>query len=268
MDVSFCITARNRKEVLEKTLAFNLGQLQDFKNAMISLVDYGSSDELSPFIWKKFSNYIKTGKLLFFEVKNQVNWSAPKAKNLSHRISNANYLFNLDADNFIVKDDIESVLMGSRKNLPSHQFTGDLTDGTYGRIGLPSKTFFEIGGYDEGLLSMGFQDRDIILRSCLQHRMLIFRLAVSKSFVKPIKNSKKKSLSSFDTIHQLDELSAEKLWSDMNILNAQRASMRLRLEGHKIKGGFSSYCGLLNGIEVTIDGFGNIARSNKPIFTT
>lgn len=258
VDVSFCIAARNRKEVIERTLAFNLRQLEGFDNARISLVDYGSKDDLSLFVWDNFAHYIKTGKLLFFEVKNQVNWSAPRAKNLAHRIANAHYLFNLDADNFIVKEDVNLILAASKRQLPSHQFSGDWDDGTYGRIGLSSKRFFEIGGYDESMLPMGCQDMDLILRSCSQNHMLIYRLPIHNHFKKPIANSKKSSLSDFDVIRKMDVGSSKKAWKQMNSVNALRARMRWRLEGPEISGGFSSYYGFLNGIEVSIDGFDSI----------
>ncbi len=90
------------------------------------MVDYGSSDGLSQWVWRHFESDIQQGRLRFFEVKNEVRWNVSKAKNLAHRLARGDYLFNLDADNFVTDKDIESILQAQEHAAPSHQWTGEI----------------------------------------------------------------------------------------------------------------------------------------------
>lgn len=122
----------------------------------IVLVDYGSSDGLSEWIWKNFTNDINSKKLIFFEVKNEVRWNIARAKNLAHRLASGSYLFNLDADNFITREDILEIQKVADLGFHCWQFSeGNRDDGSFGRIGLPAQLFKMIGGYDESFLPMG-----------------------------------------------------------------------------------------------------------------
>ncbi len=257
-NLAFCTSSRNRRFALEQTLHHNLQTLSSCSGAYIALVDYGSSDGTSDFIWENFKNYILDRKLVFFQVTNPTNWSSPKAKNLAHRLGAADYLFNLDADNFISLGDVELIAHSASRRMPCHQFSGDYDDGTFGRIGLTRQSFYKLGGYDEGMLPMGFQDSDLLIRLCLDHGFLIYSIPVSDSFVKPIKNNKHTSMNSFELTESLNAEDARALWNSLNSANVQRSDTRRRLEGNSILGGFSSFIGYLNGHHVAIDGFNNV----------
>jgi len=247
--ISFCISCRNRLWQLEQTLKFNLDQIND--NLEIVLVDYGSTHPISSWIWSNFSKFIENKRLVFFEVKNDVNWSSPKAKNLAHRLANSSYLFNLDADNFIDTNDIQSIFIAKEKNLPCHQWSGSFGDGSFGRIGVPKELFYRIGGYDESLLPMGAQDLDLIKRIA---SLDIHFSRVSKPSHVSIKNSFADKIGEFTTISE----NHEEVYEEINRLNQIKALLRLKIEGPIIKGGFSTFQGVLNGKNVIIDGLGNI----------
>ena len=251
--ISFCVTSCNRLWQLRQTLQSNLNKLRD--DFEITLVDYGSSDGLSDWIWGNFGDFIKFKKLVFFEVKNKVSWNVSKAKNLAHRISNGDYLVNLDADNFVGDADINLILKARSKGVSCHQWSNDLTDGSFGRICLTRDLFFKLGGYDESLLPMGGQDVDL-LRRIVSIGSPIVRIDAPE--ITAIKNSMEDKVSEINKSNS-DAIS---LYSSINKLNLYKSKTRLAIEGPVITGGFSSYKGLLNGVEVIIDGF-NLIRTTR-----
>jgi hypothetical protein len=160
--ISFCVTCRNRLWQLESTLPDNLAALGDRHE--ISLVDFGSTDGLAAWVWDRFRPAIERGRLVFFEVTSEVRWSSPRAKNLAHRVAGGSYLFNLDADNRIGPADVALVEQAAARGEAVHQWAGNWTDGSFGRIGLPRDLYHTLGGYDESMLPMAGQDMDLLRR--------------------------------------------------------------------------------------------------------
>lgn len=249
--ITFCVTCRNRLWQLQETLAANLAQLGERHN--ISLVDFGSTDGLSAWVWSHFEAAIEAGRLVFFEVTSPVGWSSPKAKNLAHRLASGTYLFNLDADNRVVAEDIQRIEAAASLGQPCHQWSKSWADGSYGRIGLPRQLFLEIGGYDETLLPMGGQDMDLLKR--------LFKLAPDMSGLPPpvipaIENSHDHKMAETGAL----DMSPAESYEVINKLNMSISDVRLALEGPIRRGGFATFHGKLNGQAVLIDGFNNISR--------
>ena len=254
VQMSFCITCRNRLWQLSQTLHYNLLKLDDF--CEIILVDFGSSDGLSEFIWGNFSKWIHDRKLIYFEVSNPVNWHMAKAKNLSHRLSKGSYIFNLDADNFIGSHDIERLRLYNKMSLPTHQWSGIWGDGTCGRIGLPRVLFNKLGGYDESLLPTGGDDIDLL------NRIKFLGMSVIKlpcDMPSPIQNDMPTKIQEFDS----KKRDANACFNTMNQFNLKISSLKLNLEGACRSGFWATYKGFLNGKPVMIDGFNNITYINS-----
>lgn len=247
--ISFCISCRNRLWQIQDTLLKNLSCLDE--DLEIVLVDYGSSDGLSDWVWANFKDYIDNQKLVFFEVKNLIGWSSPRAKNLAHRLSNGQYLFNLDADNFITAVDINLIRKSHKMNLPSHQWSGNWQDGSFGRIGVPRELFFKLGGYDETFLPMGGQDLDLL------NRIVAASISIAK-LPSPaqcaILNSKHDKLREVKPKAE----NVDAFYKMMNEMNLSKSKIRLDLEGPYRTDGFQSYKGFLNGKMILIDGFNEI----------
>lgn len=250
--ISFCVTCRNRLWQIKETLFENLACLED--DSEISLVDYGSSDGLSDWVWSNFTSEIKNGRLIFFEVTNDVFWSSPKAKNLAHRVSTGGYLFNLDADNFVTKTDFKYIREAIRLKLPCHQWSDIWEDGSFGRIGMPRDLFFKLGGYDEATLPMGGHDIDQLNRI----RALGIRLV---KFPAPSKEAIQN-----DIDHKISEVTinnfqdSTSVFAAMNRVNVASSNLRLQLQGPVLKGGYASFKGLLNRKPVIINGFDDIDK--------
>jgi glycosyltransferase involved in cell wall biosynthesis len=247
--ISFCISCKNRSWQIQQTLTHNLTNIS--KNHEIVLVDFGSTDGLSQWIWTNFSNAIQDEKLIFFRVLQAPPWSSPKAKNLAHRLARGDYLFNLDADNFVTKSDILALEKAASLNLSSQQFAGSFDDGTYGRIGIPRKLFFQLGGYDEALLPMGGQDTDLLNRILLSGNKigklpLPSKPAIPNTVQDKIAETKQSTLT------------AEQAYTRMNKLNLTLSKIKNELYGFQRLNSFSSYRGRLNGKLISIDGFNQI----------
>jgi hypothetical protein len=250
--ISFCTTCRNRLWQLRKTLPKNLDSI-DFPQEIV-LVDYGSTDGLSDWIWSNFKSYIDGKKLVFFEVKNDVRWNVARAKNLAHRLASGKYLFNLDADNFVTSQDLKSIEKAIKLGLHSHQWSGDWGDGSFGRIGIPRELFLEIGGYDETLTAMGGQDIDIL------HRLAALKYPRAKlqtPHITAIQNTQS------DKIQELvrpetEKNDADSIYESLNSIGLEISKFKLQTEGPIRLGGGFSYKGLLNGKRVTINGFDEI----------
>jgi len=247
--LSFCTSSRNRLWQLKETLGHNLSALD--AGVEIVLVDYGSTDGLSEWVWENFREFVDNSKLKFFEVKNEVPWHASKAKNLAHRLAGGAYLFNLDADNFITSDDVGLLEKAFHANHPSHQWSGVLGDGSFGRMGMPKDLYLKLGGYDESLLPMGGQDVDLFNRI----------LALGLRFVRlpevataAVKNTVQDKLAELNVASD----SAASMYDQMNKFNIETSKFRLRMEGPIRTDSFATFRGLLNEKSVVIDGLNHI----------
>lgn len=249
IEISYCTTCRGRLHQLRETLPGNLAALRDDEE--IVLVDYRSPDGLAEWVWSTFSPAIEGGRLRFFEVLGEAPWHMAKAKNLAHRLGRGAYLFNLDGDNLLTRNDAALIRAAKDRGLGCRQGTGNIRDGTPGRIGISGATFFDLGGYDEGLLGMTLQDYDLIVRAeAVGYRFA--RLGPPQHM--PVQNSRTERLEQYivgqDPIpHDNDRLGR---------VNLAVHKLRLELEGPRRRHNFATFRGRLNGKEVILDGLGNI----------
>lgn len=163
--LSFCISHKNRVPYLKQTLRQNLEDNR-VDQAMVEfvLVDFGSDEDLVPWLLSEFSADLSSGYLRFFQTNVLKEWHACIAKNTVHRLAKGAILVNLDCDNFTGarggKFVIDSFTQ-AKENLMWWQYSKKKLDGTFGRIGMTRDIFEKLGGYDESLLPMGYQDGDL-----------------------------------------------------------------------------------------------------------
>jgi hypothetical protein len=194
--ISFCITCKNRFHQISQTLPSNLRDNRKDKDRIeFILVDFGSTDSLQDWICANFSEDLDEGYLKYYYTTEMPDWSAPVAKNTAHLLSTGEFLINLDCDNLTGKNGgvyIYNQFQRFGPKLVTHQFSGEWTDGSYGRIGMHRQYFFAIGGYDESFAPMGQQDTDLI------NRLFEFGLAYKKinnpRYNRAIRNSKEESI--------------------------------------------------------------------------
>jgi len=163
--LSFCISHKNRVEYLQQTLRQNLEDNRaDQAKVEFVLVDFGSDEDLVPWLLTDFRADLHSGYLRFFQTHALVDWHACIAKNTVHYLAKGAILVNLDCDNFTgvrggkyVIDAFEQ----ATENLMWWQYSKKKLDGTFGRIGMTRDIFHQLGGYDESFLPMGYQDGDL-----------------------------------------------------------------------------------------------------------
>ena len=163
--ISFCTTCKNRLWQLSQTIPSNLAAVEADGHSEMVLVNYNSQDGLDSWI-RQFQSAIEAGTLQYVHERSDPHFHMSKAKNLAHFAATGDYVVNLDADNFI-GDTIKTWRRFWQDNPDTiiHGFCGKGSDGTGGRVGMAKHHFLALGGYDEDMLPMGYDDWDLIHRA-------------------------------------------------------------------------------------------------------
>jgi hypothetical protein len=168
MIIAFCTTCMNRRWQMERTLPHNLEALRGTPH-YLALCNYNSGDGLDELVRQEYASAITDGRLTYFHTTTPRVFHSPKAKNTAHRLGlrrRPDILFNLDADAFIEPETVALVLdVLSDPGRVLHNFSGEIADGSFGRIAMWSSVWIELGGYDETFLGMAWQDTDLLYRA-------------------------------------------------------------------------------------------------------
>ena len=167
MVIGFATSCMNRRWQLEQTLEQNLRALAGTPH-FIALCDYNSADAVATLV--EGLDDVRRGHLLYFRTDEPQSFHMSSAKNTAHRLAlrrKPDVLFNLDADNRITPETvamIERVFRADRDTC-LHNWNQDWAAGTCGRVALAASRWLELGGYDEALLPVGWQDLDLMFRA-------------------------------------------------------------------------------------------------------
>lgn len=152
--ISICTQIKNRLYQFKETFYRNYETINKYENVQWTIVDINSTDGLKNFIESNlFSN------INYFECIDSINYSIPIAKNFSYRLSSGDYLFSLDADNFLGSI-IDKIIELNYIPIYCNKFSL----GVYGRIGCDRNTIERVGGYDESFLPAGHHEQDFMSR--------------------------------------------------------------------------------------------------------
>lgn len=164
--LSLCITCCNRLWQLKQTLPVNLSLYGDYDNVQFILLNCNSKDGLDDYIKNDeyINKFISSGKLIYARDTRNKYYSSPLAKNISHRLAENNILFNLDCDQYV--DNVVEYVLGYEwtDDMFMHLHNRPAQHGSWGRIVIPQKLFYNMGGYDESFYPMAYQDCDIMRR--------------------------------------------------------------------------------------------------------
>jgi predicted glycosyltransferase involved in capsule biosynthesis len=227
--LTFCTTIKNRKYQLEQTLLQNLLDSIN-KDTEFILIDFGSTDGLKKYIYDNFKEYLDSKKLKYYYTDKLKYWHASIAKNTTHKYAKGKYIVNLDCDNFIGKngDNILIKLFENNNNIIISQSDTIFGSGNSGRISLSKDNFLKLGGYNEFLYPMGYQDADLIQRA-IKYGLKLIKLNKNNL---AIKNSKIESLKNTGTnINYLKMNQLNKLISKLNIENNDLISNKFKSIG-------------------------------------
>jgi len=163
--LSFCISHKNRLSYLKQTLRQNLDDNREDQSVVeFVLVDFGSDEDVLMWLKADFQAELRSGYLRFFQTHVLADWHACIAKNTVHALAKGAILVNLDCDNFTGERGGKFIIDAfeqSTENVMWWQYSKRKLDGTFGRIGMTRDIFHRLGGYDESLLAMGYQDGDL-----------------------------------------------------------------------------------------------------------
>ena len=160
----------NRFHQIEKTLIQNLEDNWEARDDVeFVLMDVNSKDGFRDWIRDQdLTKYTECGYLRYYEVDSLDQWHASIGKNTATHQARGTIVVTLDCDNFTGPSGGNFVISQFEQNdynCVVHQFDGNHHNGTFGRIALTKNKFNEIGGYDQSMLPMGYQDWDIIKRA-------------------------------------------------------------------------------------------------------
>lgn len=164
--IAFCITCKGRAQHIKQTLPKNLADNAGYRNAVFVLVDYGSPDDLAPYLLANHKADMDSGRLVVYQLSHSGQFRMAHAKNLAHRLGileGADILVNLDADNY-TGTDFAQYLAGAMADpnrfMWACMIPGVLARGISGRIVCTKHQFLAVGGYDERFEMWGRDDKD------------------------------------------------------------------------------------------------------------
>jgi hypothetical protein len=152
--ISICTQIKNRLYQFKETFYKNLKVINQYENIEWNIVDVNSTDGLRDFIKPNISSNIN-----YFECIDEIEYSIPISKNFAFRLSSGDYIFNLDADNFLGSI-IDKIIEYNYIPIYCNKFSL----GVYGRIGCENQILKEVGGYDESFLPAGHHEQDFMAR--------------------------------------------------------------------------------------------------------
>lgn len=236
--LTFVMALMNRFHQIEKTLIKNLeDNWQDKDDIEFVLMDVNSKDGFRDWITNNedLKKYTECDYLRYYETDVIDQWHASIGKNTATHQAYGTIVVTLDCDNFTGYRGGKFVIDQFEKNdynCVMHQFDWNPQNGNFGRIALTKKKFDEIGGYDQSLLPMGYQDWDIIKRA--EATGCKYINPTDAEFNRAIENEGGKELS---MANQKDD--HKKMgWTEMNRINKLKCHINLYQNKLLANGGY------------------------------
>lgn len=169
--IALCQTVKGRLPQAQLTVPYNLSVIDWWCNGdmwpepaevILVIVDFDCPHQTS---WYMLEHYGASPYLYVMEIRTGDPWEFSSHKNCAHRLGihlGADYVVNLDIDNYITETELSLMSLGAQKGCPTHFWSGKWSDGTYGKIGVPSDLFLGIGQYHEGMV--GGEDPNLLWR--------------------------------------------------------------------------------------------------------
>jgi len=149
---------------LKQTLPHNLAQARGFDVEWV-ILNYNSQDELATWAQQELSEEIENGRVLHAHEQDTDVFHMGRSRNMAFRIATGEFVFNVDADNFL-PDGFIARLFEMMKEVPTRLAAARSSRLMHGLIGFWKHDLIEeLGGYDETFFGYGLDDRDLIERA-------------------------------------------------------------------------------------------------------
>lgn len=168
--LAVCIPCGSRLAHLKQTLPGTLEVLRTTGQGVTVLMEYACREKSGEWARRTYAEDIAAGHLVVGKVMGVKRFQAGRAKAAAHALgcAYADFLLNLDADNFFTASDLAAL---SRTAMQQQNFVGQQLSrvwSTYGRIFLPAALYQKIGGYHATLKHYGGEDRGL-LQNAVDH---------------------------------------------------------------------------------------------------
>jgi hypothetical protein len=191
--IAFCITCMNRLSHIQQTLIRNMEDNWLPGDVEFILLDYNSTDGLEEWV-KTLQKYIDLSILHYYRIETPKRYHRSHSRNIAFRLSNAEIVCNLDADNFLGKGFAEYILKQFAETEEKMFMTSNFSSrDIFGRFCVYRNDFMHIRGYNELLAGYGAEDTDIFKR--LVESGLRQNVFYNHSFYKIINHSCKERVS-------------------------------------------------------------------------
>jgi len=162
--ISLCTTCMNRLNNLMITLPKNIMDNQDYPNVEFVLLDYNSTDMLENWVRDYMMHHIENGVLVYAKTTEPPFYTMSHSRNVAFKVATGDIVNNVDADNF-TGPGFANTLNRMAEIRPTKAAFSKGKRMMHGRIGFYKDEFIELGGYDEDLVSYGFDDHNLLYRA-------------------------------------------------------------------------------------------------------
>jgi hypothetical protein len=235
--LTFVMAMMNRRYQIEQTLFNNLEDNWDDRDDVeFVLMDINSKDGFRDWIREQdLTKYVECGYLRYFESDGLDTWHASIGKNTATHQARGRIVVTLDCDNYTGRGGGRFVINQFEEhdyNCVLHQFDWNHQNGNFGRIALTKEVFDKIGGYDQSLMPMGYQDWDIIKRAEGVGCEYVNR--VDDHYNQAIENEGGKELSMANQTESFKSMG----WTEMNRINKLKCHHNLYRKKYVANGGY------------------------------
>lgn len=163
----------DRLHHLRKTLPKNISDNADYTDLEFVILDYNSKDNLALWINENMKEQIKSGRIVYYKTEKPEFFHRSHSRNMMFRLAQGDILCNIDADNYTGEGFARFVNDKFLKNKNIFLTPIDFNklkknfyppSDTLGRACFRKDDFFRIKGYDEQMITHGFQDYDFANR--------------------------------------------------------------------------------------------------------
>lgn len=159
---SFCTTCRDRFADLQLTLPNNRALIHDDEELL--LLDYCGPDDLLGWAQSTFTHAVTRGRLRVYRENTAPRFFMSHAKNVAHLLARGKVLVNLDADNYLTPEYLNTLRAADwDKVWVLYPRSG--SGGFKGRTAIRADIFHELGGFDETMnKGYGYEEIDLYRR--------------------------------------------------------------------------------------------------------
>ncbi len=168
--ISLCTTTMNRLYDLQKTLPVNIELNKDYKKLEFVILDYNSVDDVEKWMKNNMMKHIRSGLVVYYKTTEPKYYSMSHSRNIAFKVASGDIVNNVDADNFTEFDDTNDMCFVKYLNRlaneqPRKAIFSKGKRLMHGRLGFFKDEFIDLGGYDEGLVGYGHDDKDLMHRA-------------------------------------------------------------------------------------------------------